>query len=136
MKINNSQKLNQWKKRVLCVRFIYSLLVTSDSKENSIKKFQEEIVPLNNKDVTKIIATFFLKKDEIKKLIQSKLHEGWSIERINLVDLAIIYEAICEHIALKTDKKILIDQAVITSKKYCEPNSYKFINSILDKILK
>lgn len=135
MKTNN-QKLNQWKKRVVCFRFIYSVLVSNDSKENAIKKFQEEILPLNNNDITRIIATFFLRRDEIKKLIQSKLNENWSFERINLVDLAIIYESICEQLALNIDKKVIIDQAVITCKKYSETNSYKFVNSILDKILK
>jgi transcription termination factor NusB len=38
--------------------------------------------------------------------------------------------------ALKIDKKIIIDQAIITTKKYSEPNDYKFINAILDNIIK
>jgi transcription termination factor NusB len=33
------------------------------------------------------------------------------------------------------DKKIIIDQAVINAKNYSDPNSYKFVNAILDKII-
>jgi transcription termination factor NusB len=33
------------------------------------------------------------------------------------------------------DKKIIIDQAIVNAKNYSSENMYKFINSILDKVL-
>lgn len=137
MKTNNDNtKLNQWQKRILCVRFIYSVLVSNLTKNEAIVKFQEEIKPLYNDDVNRVIATFFLRKKEIIFEISKHLKQGWTLDRINYVDLAILIEAVCEFISLKIDKKVVIDQAIITAKKYSESNSYKFINSILDKILK
>lgn len=135
MKINDD-KLSQWKKRVLCTRFIYSVFVSNCTKEEGIEKFQEEIKPLYDNDINKVITAFFLNKDKILKLINDNLTNNWTLDRINLVDLSIIVEAKCEQIAHEIDKKIIIDQAIITCKKYSEKNSYKFVNSILDKILK
>ncbi len=136
MKTNNDTKLTQWKKRLICIRFIYSVLVLDLKKDEGILKFQREIKPLKNNDIDKIITVFFMRGSSIIKLIESKLNKDWTIDRINLVDLSIMIEAICESIALPIDKKIIIDQAIVTSKKYSESNSYKFINSILDKIIK
>lgn len=132
----NETKLTQWKKRVLCVRFIYSILLINPNKDDAIEKFQDEILPLNDNDINRVLTVFFNRRDSIIKLIESKLSETWSLDRLNYVDLSIIIQAVCEQIALNTEKKIIIDQAIITSKKYSEKNSYKFINSILDKILK
>jgi transcription termination factor NusB len=44
-------------------------------------------------------------------------------------------EAYCENKVLNTDKKIVIDQAIVNAKNYSEANSYKFVNAILDKII-
>lgn len=134
MKTNT--KLTQWKKRLISMRFIYSILVSGLNKDEGVKKFQEEILPLNSDEINRTITVFFLRKSKIVKLIESKLLNTWTIDRINLVDLSIMIQAVCEQIALNTEKKIIIDQAIITCKKYSEPNSYKFVNSILDKILK
>lgn len=132
----NDTKLMQWKKRIVATRFIYSILVYNWTKDEAIKKFQTEIQPLANEDINKIITVFILRKSSILKLIESKLTNNWSLDRLNTMDLAILCESVGENIGLNIDKKIIIDQAIITAKKYCEPNSYKFINSILDKILK
>ena len=67
--------------------------------------------------------------------ISNLLESNWTIERVNLIDLSIVCCTISEKNVHQIDKKILIDQAVITAKKYGDENSYKFVNSILDKIL-
>jgi N utilization substance protein B len=43
--------------------------------------------------------------------------------------------AYCENKVNSIPKKVVIDQAVINAKNYGEPNSYKFVNAILDKII-
>jgi transcription termination factor NusB len=53
-----------------------------------------------------------------------------------VVDQAILLVAIAEHRALNIDYKIIIDQALVNAKYYSESNSSKYINAILDKILK
>ncbi|MDE5767494.1 MAG: transcription antitermination protein NusB [Malacoplasma sp.] len=134
-KNENQQSLTQWKKRVACFRFIYSVLVMNLKNKDCILKFNEELAWLGDKQMAKVIAYFIKNKNAIKLKIKPFLKENWDIDRINKVDLAILMESFCEYQVLPIDKKIIIDQAIVTSKRYSEDKSYKFINFILDKIL-
>lgn len=131
----NQQPITQWKKRVACFRFIYSVLVMNLKNKDSILKFNEELAWLGDRQMAKVIAYFIKNKNAIKLKIQPFLKENWDIDRLNKVDLAILMESFCEYQVLPIDKKIVIDQAVVTSKRYSEDKSYKFINFVLDKIL-
>ena len=133
MKINTN--LAQWEKRVISFKFIYSCLILELNKNEILEKYDFEIKNLKNDYVDKIIFFFVENKDKILEQISNLLESNWTIERINLIDLSIVSCAISEKNVHQIDKKILIDQAVITAKKYGDENSYKFVNSILDKIL-
>jgi transcription termination factor NusB len=50
-------------------------------------------------------------------------------------DKAILITAYVEHKTSKLARKIIIDQALVTVKHFSEPNSVKYINAILDKII-
>ncbi|BAC43951.1 transcription antitermination protein NusB [Malacoplasma penetrans] len=134
-KIENKQTITQWKKRVACFRFIYSTLIMNLGDKDCILKFNEELAELKDKDIAKVIAFYIKNKQNIKSRIKPLLKEEWEIDRLNKVDLSIIMEAFCEFHTLDIDRKIIIDQAIVTSKRYSENNSYKFINFILDKLL-
>ncbi len=134
-KNESMQSLTQWKKRVACFRFIYSVLVMNLKSKDSILKFNEELAWLGDKQMAKVIAYFIKNKNSIKLKIKSFLKENWDIDRLNKVDLAILMESFCEYQVLQIDRKIIIDQAIVTSKRYSEDKSYKFINFVLDKIL-
>ncbi|MBO6104017.1 DUF1948 domain-containing protein [bacterium] len=54
---------------------------------------------------------------------------------MNDVEKALFLCALAEFNVLHTDKKVIIDQTIITCKKYDNLNSYKFVNAILDKLL-
>ena len=58
----------------------------------------------------------------------------WSFDRLNLVEQAILLEAVSE-IKLKINENaVTIDEAIILTKKYCDEESYKYINGVLDNI--
>lgn len=122
----------QWKKRVNVFQALYSCLVHKP--------------PLF--DVFKLTTTFSFEAEQIKilefvkenlsklvKLYEKNMDAAWTFDRLNYVEQAILLEAIAEKTVLNTDKKVLIDQAVISAKNYCDEESYKFINGILDKVL-
>ncbi|MDR2828982.1 MAG: DUF1948 domain-containing protein [Mycoplasmataceae bacterium] len=118
-------KKQQWKKRVDVFRYIYSFL---NNEENSTKiEFDE--------DQKKIIKYFEDNVMNISELIKPLISKSWTWERTKTIDKAIIMEAYCENKVLNTDKKIVIDQAIVNAKNYSEANSYKFVNAILDKII-
>ena len=58
----------------------------------------------------------------------------WSFDRLNLVEQAILLEATSEIYLKINERPVIIDEAVIFAKTYCDEESYKFINGVLDKI--
>lgn len=59
---------------------------------------------------------------------------SWTFDRLNLVEQAILLEATSEIKTKLNEEAIVIDEAVIFAKEYCDDESYKFINGVLDKI--
>ena len=74
--------------------------------------------------------------DDIISIVKANI-EGYELERIFKVDLAILVLAIYEIKFLKeTPEKVIINEAVELSKKYSTDKSYSFINGVLAKVLK
>jgi N utilization substance protein B len=72
-------------------------------------------------------------KEEIHKvLIELDVKDT----NLDLMDKSILYFALNEMIYGQLDKPIVIDEALRLSKKFSNPESYKFINANLDKFLK
>ncbi len=73
---------------------------------------------------------------EIDKYIEKTLI-NWRIERISLIDKTLLRMGIFE-IAIMNDitKNVTISEIIKLAKNYSEPESYKFINGILDKFEK
>jgi transcription termination factor NusB len=51
------------------------------------------------------------------------------------VEKAILFATVSESKVLKIDRKILIDQALVTTKHFADPESAQYINAILDKVI-
>ena len=58
----------------------------------------------------------------------------WSFDRLNLVEQAILLETVSEMKQNLNDRAVAINEAVIFSKEYCDEDSYKYINGVLDHI--
>jgi transcription termination factor NusB len=74
-------------------------------------------------------------RDELVKTISSKLGTNWQWERIPPVEQAILLATVSEAKTSKIDRKILIDQALVTTKHFADPESAQYINAILDKVI-
>lgn len=133
MKTNN---LTQWEKRVVVFKFVYSVLISDLSKDESIKKFELELKDTINDDYINAITLYFIEnKSFLEQTLEKHLLKNWTIDRVDFIDKSIIYASISEYKACNVNKGIVIDQAIITAKKYGIENSYKFVNYILDKVL-
>lgn len=132
-------RMQQWKKRVFIFRFIYSLLMQEvEDKTLFLKQLKAQTSEFDyetKQAICQVLIYFWNNKHTLNQKIESRLTSAWSLDRINLMDLAIIYQSLSEQTVLKTDRKIIIDQAIVSAKRYSESNSYKFINSILDKLI-
>lgn len=134
MQMKNNLNLSQWEKRVLIFKFIYSLLINEElDNKDKIDKLSVEIG--DDEYINLVVRDFILNENKYIDMVSNFLLKTWKISRVDYIDRAIIFSAIGEYRIHKIDKKILIDQAIITSKKYGVDNSYKFINFILDKVL-
>ena len=70
---------------------------------------------------------------EVKiKIFEKNLKKSWSIDRLSMMEKAILYVAIYER--NEVSKEISINQAVELAKKYCDEDAYKFINGVLGAI--
>ena len=58
----------------------------------------------------------------------------WSFDRLNLIEQAILLVAISEIKNGFNEKAVVIDEAIIITKTYCDDQSYKYINGVLDNI--
>ena len=75
--------------------------------------------------------------DEIDASIERHLVANWSKDRLNKVALAILRTSVYQ-IKYQSEAQpgIIIDEAVNIAKEYGADDSYKFINAVLDKIVK
>lgn len=73
--------------------------------------------------------------DEIKKLISDNL-VSWDYSRVDSILKAILFVAISEGNYVKdAPRNVVINEAIKLAKSYGSKDDYKFINSILDKVL-
>lgn len=73
-------------------------------------------------------------KDFYIKKINNVLNEEWTFDRLGCVEKAILLMATAELDFETATKAIVIDEAVTLSKKYCDEETYKLINGVLDRL--
>ena len=59
---------------------------------------------------------------------------SWTFDRLNYIEQAILLVAVSEMKLGINDRSVIIDEAVILAKEYCDEESYKYINGVLDNI--
>lgn len=73
---------------------------------------------------------------EIDKIIK-EVAENWEFSRIAIIDKNILRFAICEILHFDDiPPKVSLDEAIEIAKKYSTQNSGRFVNGVLDKVIK
>ena len=81
-----------------------------------------------------LVETTLQNKESYQKLLEKHLKKGWTFERLSVMERAILLIAACELLESDLPKTIVINEAVVYAKKFCDDESYKFINGILGHI--
>lgn len=81
-----------------------------------------------------LIDTTLENKESYIQLIEKYLKKGWTFERLSKMEQAILLVATCELLEEELDRRIVINEAVLNAKEYCDESSYRFINGVLNKI--
>lgn len=73
--------------------------------------------------------------DSYQELLSKFLKKGWVFERLSKMEQAILLIATCELLESDLPKNIVINEAVNNAKKFCDDDSYKFINGVLGQVI-
>ena len=126
----------QWQKRVDTTQYIYSSLAKNlEGEQLKVDYFNADSYDFDANQL-KLLEYYANHKNEIIKLFSSNLGQNWTWQRIPLMTQAILIVCYCEVKALNTEIPVAIDQALVTAERYGQLENKKFINGILDKILK
>lgn len=74
-------------------------------------------------------------KNELDDKLSQYLKEGWTLERLTLVEKNILRLGLFEMTKFDTPQLVAINEAIELSKKFSDEKSSKFINGILSKFV-
>ncbi|MBQ5443829.1 MAG: transcription antitermination factor NusB [Erysipelotrichaceae bacterium] len=122
--------LNRHEYREKIVFALYQhLLLHKDLLSCFLDNFDED----DNEYMIAIRNDLLRNKEDYISEISAYLNK-WTFERLNLVEQAILLETVSEIKQGLNDKAVVIDEAIILAKQYCDEESYKYINGVLDHI--
>lgn len=122
--------MNRHEYRVHVIFALYqSLLLKKDLELSFNDNFEDDdnefLISLKND----LIANYKSYIDEISPLLSK-----WTFDRLSYIEQAILLEGCSEIKQNLNSKNIVIDEAIIIAKEYCDEESYKYINGVLDKL--
>lgn len=97
---------------------------------------RERIEDHNSDYVKRVIDAFYAHKELIDQKIEDKLID-WRIDRILKLDLTVMRLAVIEMVYLEDiPPKVTLNEAVELAKHYSDDQSHKFVNGVLNKIMR
>lgn len=126
------------KARVLALQIIFQFQSQSDDFREKLDKFVTEAALDANLSAygRELALQAWDNRAESDKLIDKFAHE-WTASSLPMVDLAILRLAICEMLHQpEVPDKVVINEAIELAKTYSTGRSSKFINGLLDTIMK
>lgn len=118
---------------------VYQNLLVDSSLEDIITYLNEDKALRDNAksmDFSQwLVSTTLKNKASYQNLIEKHLKKNWTFERLSVMERAILLIATCELLESDLDKKVVINEAVMNAKVFCDDESYKFINGILSQVI-
>ena len=133
--MEQSNKQSRWKKRLSVVNAIYEDFVNDHADINNLIKDCFEQRNFDHFQI-EIIESYVANQKKFDEEVIKLLKPTWPYNRINPLTKAIIQEALAESEIKKVDKKIIIDQALKTCDHRGVIRDKKWINWVLDQLIK
>ena len=109
------------------------LLVKRDTKQ-----LIEDAFEMGQKDIpeyfVKVIHTAIDNEEKYKGYSNEVIKKGWSYDRLGAIEKAILINGCAEFDLKEVEAAVIINESVELAKKYCDEDTYKLINRILDVI--
>lgn len=126
--------MNRREQRIKAMQLLYNADFNNITIEEAIKNVSEEN---KNSDIMNFLNMVNSNIDKIDELINKSI-VNYSLDRLNMVDKAIIRLAVAEMLS-GTDKKVAINEALEITKEFSDQGDHKatsFNNKLLDNISK
>ena len=128
--------MNRRKEREYVLKLLYALEYNPLPWREVISLFEENYGETVTPFSAKIIEAYVEKVDLLDKEIKTKLI-NWDFSRVAVMDIILMRMALCEFICFEDiPPEVTINEIIEISKRYSTPKSGRFINGILDSILK
>lgn len=138
MKRHSRKITSRRKAREIALEALYRIEVANDDAEAILKDIFISGKPKSDiQDYAKrLVKETTSHLHDIDKII-NEVAENWKLSRIAIIDKNILRFAICE-IRYFDDipPKVSLDEAIEIAKKYSTENSGRFVNGVLDKVMK
>ncbi len=121
------------------LKVMYQKEMTGENADDSLRSFFES-QPKMDKDLRVFIECLVsgVEKNtvDLDKRVEAVV-ENWSLSRIAVLDRNILRMALYEMTEMtETPQKVVVNEAVNLAKKYSGEKSGKFVNGILDKLMR
>lgn len=125
---------NRSELREIAMKVIYQMKILSKSNlDYHIDSLIKDQIDIENDFIKELVNGYCNHEKEINHLA-NKYMKDWTIDRLNMVDQAILSIGIYELMYTKTPSIVAINEAVELSKKYSDLDVTKMINGVLDNI--
>tara|TARA_B100001248_G_scaffold258883_1_gene243928 strand:- start:1928 stop:2338 length:411 start_codon:yes stop_codon:yes gene_type:complete len=121
--------------REYLIQAIFQMLFDNQKASKIIKQFKE-VHKTKKVDFKMFTSSMKSIEKNIKKIEDTLTSLSIQTSNIEFIDKSILCFAINEMLYGELDKPVIIDESLRLSKKFSNPESYKFINATLDKFLK
>lgn len=123
--------------REFAFKMIFEKLFKDGDDSLSFNAISEEKA-LNEQDLSfynELIKAFEDNSKDVEETVK-ECCEGYELDRVYKVDLALLYLAVSEIKFVKTPPAVVINEVLNLAKKYSTDKSGSFINGVLAKVVK
>ena len=126
--------MNRSELRNIIIKVLYQIYIYDNKKiPYNLEDLIKEQLEIDNNFVNDSIKGILENRKEIENEANKNM-KNWTIDRISLVDKAILSLGIYELLYTDTPDVVAINEAIELSKKYSDEKVTKMINAVLDSI--
>jgi len=129
--------ISRRKLREKVLQILYAYELSNDSLDIMFEDLLQDVNDEEAKEFVKSLTLLTIKhRDEYDEMIKQVV-KNWEIDRIAVIDRLLIRMATCEMLHFpEIPTKVSINEVIEIAKRYSTDQSDKFINGVLDAILK
>lgn len=125
--------MNRHEQRIIAMQSVYQHLLLGKDIRKCVFDCMEGKNEIDGYLYSLTIGTAENKDKYIEKITQL-LRSDWTFDRLSILEQAILLVSFQEVLENETPKAVVINEAVTLAKKYCDDDSYKLLNGVIDQL--